>query len=739
MVTSGERLQVEVLGPIRVFGSGRRDITPPGLLQRRLLAVLVLRRGRVVTADSAVDVLWPSKLPADPAAALQNHLFRLRRALPEGVIDSVGDGYRLDPATIDVDADRLAAALTAGAGADGAVLAELDAIIDRWQGPAYAELEDVDDGRAEAESLEELRFRAREMRAETRLAWGDADGTIAELTSLAGAEPLRERPRQLLMAALASTGRQVDALRVFDDFRRLLGDELGIEPSATLVAQHAELLAGADRPELAGQAPARRFPARRLPVPATSLVGRDALAGEVAALAEIERLVTLVGPGGVGKTRLLIEVGHRLLAARPDRPVVLCELAGADAGSAIDEVAAALGIDARPGSPLADRVAAVMGDSESVLLLDNCEHVLDPTAALVERLLTQCPALWVVATSRERLRVGGEQVRTVPALPSDGEGAPAVQLFVQRARAVAPGFEPDGSQLACIAEIVRRLDGLPLAIELAAARLLTHGVEEVAAGLDRGFSLLSAGYRTSSRHASLGAAVSWSFGLLDEDLRRTFAELSVFSGPFDSAAAAAICGVEPDAVTSALAQLVERSLVMRAPGRRYLLLQTLRAFGAEQLVASGRAELAGERHAHHLLDWLERADRRFTERDERGQLVLVEIDAAVPELRNAVGWLVDHDEVELAGRLIAALLDYGFLRLRPDVLAWSERVIQADAGDRSPLAAQVWVAAAYKAWMAGDVAETGVRSARALRIAERAGGPIPSEVITIRASYELFE
>ncbi len=256
----------------------------------------------------------------------------------------------------------------------------------------------------------------------------------------------------------------------------------------------------------------------------TSLVGRDALVVEVLALVAAHRLVTLLGPGGVGKTRMLGEIGRRLRAERPDRPVVMCELATADEESVVDVVAAALGIEGRPDVGLADRVAAVLGDTEIVVLLDNCEHVLDPVAELVERLLATCPNVRLVATSRERLRVAGEQLCSVPTLGTSSDDAPAVQLFVERAGAVAPGFDPGPDELDAIADIVRRLDGLPLAIELAAARLHTLDVAEVAAGLDRRFVLLSSGYRTSSRHGSLNAAVSWSFDLLEparqRDLRR---------------------------------------------------------------------------------------------------------------------------------------------------------------------------------------------------------------------------
>jgi hypothetical protein len=324
----------------------------------------------------------------------------------------------------------------------------------------------------------------------------------------------------------------------------------------------------------------------------------------------------------------------------------------------------------------------------------------------------------------------------VPALATEVGDAPAVQLFVERARAVAPDFEPDAAQLACIAEIVRRLDGLPLAIELAAARLHTHELEEVATGLDRRFALLSSGYRVSDRHGSLGAAVSWSYGLLDAELQRTFVDLSVFSGSFAAASAAAVCGLDPSRTTDALARLVERSLVMRAPGRRYVLLETLRAFGAEELERSGRVDVVAERHARHQVDWVEQSCLRLVEPDET---ILTAMDTAVPELRGALTWLLRHDEIELAGRLVSRLLHFAFLRLRPDVLAWAEPVAASDPQDRSPLAARVWATVSYAAWMAGDVAGSGEIAARALRVAESAGAGIPPDVLAAWASFELFE
>jgi predicted ATPase/DNA-binding SARP family transcriptional activator len=733
VVTDGERLQVEVLGPIRVIGQDGRDLTPTGTLQRRLLALLILRRGQVVSSDAAIDALWPSGLPRDPTGALQNHLSRLRQALGPGVIGSVGDGYRLDPSTVELDSDRLAISLGESTGAGAPHLADADAVLARWTGPAYPELDHLDDARAESMRLAELRMRAKEARMEQRLAQGESAGVVAELTAMVAAEPLRERPRSLLMAALAATGRRVEALRSYDDFRRVLGDELGIEPSPLLSAQHAELLAGGTD-EIAESVPTWSS-AGRLPVPPTSLVARDRLVQEVTTLAESHRLVSLVGPGGVGKTRLLVEVGHRLRAARPTRAVVLCELAAADEASAVTFVAAALGIDARPGVPLVERIVNVLGDADVVVLVDNCEHVLVPIAGVVAPLIAHCPNATVVATSRERLRVPAERVCAVPTLPVVGHDAAAVKLFVERARAVVPEFDPDPADLACVAEIVTRLDGLPLAIELAAARLHTHALPEVAAGLDRRFALLTSGDRTTARHESLGAAVSWSFGLLDESLQAVFASLSIFSGTFSADDAAAVCDLDLAHADAALSQLVERSLVMRAPGGRYLLLETLRAFGAEQLAALGHLDRVGERHARHLVAWAERADAQLF---EPATSAIADIEAAIPELQAALGWLVDHDDSERAGRLIAALVDFGFLRLRPDVLAWAERVIEIDPDDLSPLAPRVWVAAAYAAWMAGDMTECAIRTERALAVVERSGLGMVSEVAATRGNLALF-
>ncbi|MGV3758532.1 MAG: BTAD domain-containing putative transcriptional regulator, partial [Actinomycetota bacterium] len=705
----GPRVRVEVLGPIQVTGEDGEDLTPEGALQRRLLALLVLRRGQVVSADAAIDALWPERRPRDPTSALHTQVFRLRRRLPDGSIESVEDGYRLAAARLDLDVDELRD-LLATEGGDDARATALDAVLQRWHGPAYPELADVDDSRFEAGRLEELRVRAREERAALRLGRGAVDDAIAELVALVDDEPLRERPRELLMAALAASGRRAEALRVFDDLRRRLGEELGIEPSPAIAAQHADLLAGTG---VVGWAAVTRLPA-----PPTNLVGREEEVSTVLASIEDQRVVTLVGPGGVGKSRLAVEVAHRRRAERPELPVVHCDLDMTGSSDALDAVAASLGIDDRPGVAPLDRIPSVIGDTELVLLLDGCEHVLDTVAALVDQLIARCPRVTVLATSRERLRVSGEAVCTVVPLAAtdaegDGEGegsSPAERLFLERARAVLPGFRPDEPERQLVRTVVRRLDGLPLAIELAAARLHTHDLTEVADGLDERFALLSAGPRTSSRHSSLGAAVGWSYDLLDDPLRRLFADLSIFVGSFTAADAAAVSGRDLAAAREGLARLTEQSLVQRERGGRFVLLETLRAFGAAALEEQGAADEVAARHAHHLVAWAEEADARLL---RGGPGVTSEIDAAVLELRAALGWLLGHGEVEAAARLVLALRDYSFFRLRPDVLGWSEAVLDAAPDFTGLLAAQVWHAATYRSWMTGDRDTTRARAERA--------------------------
>lgn len=713
------RLEVRVLGPLQVTAPDGRDVTPTGPLGRRLLALLVLRRGRVTPVDLAAEALWPDT-SHEHGGALQSQVSRLRRGLPDGVIDSVDGGYRLRPEAVRLDADELAALLI-GTKPDAAATAELDRLLAAWHGPAYPELADTDDGREEAARLGELGVRAAEFRATARLADGRLDGLSADLWRLAAEHPYRERPRALLMRVLVAEGRRAEALLVYDEFRRLLADELGVDPSAELAAAHVALLADPVVPAWT--------PPTRVPVPATRLIGRDELLADVLFRCGTGRLVTLVGPGGVGKTRLALEVAGRLRDAAPDRSVIFCELAGADGVTAVDTVAAALGIDARPGEPMGKRLVTMLAEPPVTLVLDNCEHVLEPIAELVVTLLAGCPRLTLVVTTRERLRVPGEQVVPTAPLEVAGTEGPAWELFIERARAASPGFDPGSGEE--VAEIVRRLDGLPLAIELAAARLHTHDLAEVAAGLDRRLGFLASGFRSAGRHASLGAAVAWSYGLLEPGLQTCFASLSVFAGPFGVRDAAAVAPGDPHTVEEALTGLVERSLLQRT-GRRYLMLETLREFGAEQLEATGQRDEVAERHAHHQIGWVDAARHQARQPGAAG---FVSIDAGVPELRNALAWLLAHGRVDDAGHLVVSLFEYCLLRLRPDVMLWSATVVEVDPADASRWASQLWAMRAYAAWMQGRMTDIGSFADRAVALA---GESLPFETAAIRGNAALF-
>jgi predicted ATPase len=490
----------------------------------------------------------------------------------------------------------------------------LEEALGLWRGPALAEFAEQPWAQAEAARLEELRLQAIEALVELRLAVGGHVGMVGELEGLVAAHPMRERLRGQLMVALYRSGRQADALGVYQQAREALAEELGIDPSPELQRLHHQILVQDSALDATGGPPAA--PAHNLPERLTSFVGRDAELGEVGKLVEQYRLVTVIGPGGVGKTSLAIELARRLVGGYPDG-VWLVELAALqDPAMLAEVVVASLGLDAEPGEPGTrppaplDRLAEFVRDKALVVVLDNCEHLAAVCAGLVQRLLRAGPRLRVLATSREVLGVAGEAVWPVPplAVPAGPAGAgldlelglelgvgevglgpevlvrfDAVRLFVDRAVAADPGFVLDGANGPVVAELCRRLDGLPLAIELAAARTRALPVAELAARLDDRFRLLAGGGRTSERRQqTLRATIDWSWELLEEGDRRLWRRLSVFSGGWTLAAAEVVGageGLEGAGVVEGLVRLVDRSLVVAVGGEpaRFGLLESLRA------------------------------------------------------------------------------------------------------------------------------------------------------------------
>ncbi|WP_150254498.1 AfsR/SARP family transcriptional regulator [Nocardiopsis deserti] len=712
-----------ILGATEVRGDDGRLLATGGVRRKAVLIVLALEAGRWVTRERLVDDVYGQRPPAGAANALQSQISRLRGSLhgaDREVLESGSAGYRLAVDPLDVDAhrfERLAASGrdTLGAGRFDRAAALLDEALALWRGPALADAAEADFARAPAQRLSELRLTAWENRMAAGLSRGEGAALVEELHGLVRAHPLRERMRGHLMRALHAAGRQAEALAVYADGRTLLAEELGADPSPELSRVHTAILRGQpltgpgvraatgvqgggarasrQRPVSGGRpapesppgpedrsdpdrGPASARPAPTgVPAPITSFVGNAEGPRGVRALLEKSRLVTLTGPGGVGKTRLAVETAR----LAPD--VCFVDLTPVDSGASVAQaVLIALGMRdpgwTRPpahvhGHPV-DRIVEALDDRALLLVLDNCEHVLSAAARLAGRLLGSCPRLRVLATSQETLGITGEALWPVAPLslpPADADPAealrhPSVRLLAERAVAVRPDFAVDGSNVAAVTLVCRALDGLPLAIELAAARLNALPPEEIAARLDDRFSLLARGSRTAvAKHRTLRAVVEWSWGLLDEREQRLARRFAVFSGGADLDSVREVCGLG-DSTADAVAGLVEKSLVEAVDGaRRYRMLATVRAFGAERLAESGERHGIRRAHAAHFLGLARAAEPRLRGAAQGEWLprLLVEHD----NLHTALRWSVEHD-TGTALELTAALSAYWWLRGRHD-------------------------------------------------------------------------
>ncbi len=679
-------MRVGMLGPLQVGDDGG---PPTPVTGQRLCAVLIrlaLEPGRVVGVPALADAVWGEAPPAGAAGALQALVSRVRRLLPDpSRLVAAAGGYRLAIEPDDVDAVHFEQLVTAGRtalrhGDPAGAQATLTEALALWRGPALADVAESPFALAPAARLAELRVSAAEEWAEAGLQRGT--DVVAELTALVGAEPLRERPHAQLMRALHADGRSAQALAVYEELRQRLADELGIDPSAELAALHLRILRGESGATQRGN----------LRTPLTSFVGRDDDLQRVARLLSAGRLVTLVGPGGAGKTRLATEAA-RLFGERQGIEVWVVELAPVrhddDLAGAVAEAlrlreVRVLDNPARRGTT--DRLLDALADRRALLILDNCEHLVAACAQLADTLLGHCPGLTILGTSREPLAITGEALCPVGPLavpppgtaPGEALDFPAVRLLVDRAAAVRPGFTVTESTVDSVVQICRRLDGLPLAIELAAARLRTLPVDQVAARLGDRFRLLTGGSRTAlPRHQTLQAVVDWSWELLDAAERQLARRFSVFLDGATMAAATAVCGTD---AWETLPSLVDKSLVTLADDGRYRMLETIRAYAGERLADSGNAGGSGEAervrdaHAGYFVALAEEAEPWLRTRDQLEWLARLTADR--DNLSGALRWAVDSGDAATAVRITAALGWFWTLRSQhPDAVGWTAEAL----------------------------------------------------------------
>lgn len=659
-----------VLGPVAAWTDSGEPVTVPGLKVRALLADLLLHEGRPVPADRLLDDLWGDDLPGNPSGTLSAKVSQLRRAFEDAepgsraLVMSGPAGYSLKVDSATYDALQFTAYLEQG---------RLEEALALWRGPAYADFADEGFVSATVARLSELRLGAQE-------SWHT---DVSALAALVAEHPLREKLRAAHIRALYQAGRQSEALESYEQLRALLADELGLDPSPELVAlQHSVLT--------------QELPARRnnLPAQLSELIGRQEALGEIGRRLSADRLVTLTGPGGVGKTRLAIAAATEA-AGRFRDGVTLVELAGIapDAldvtGSLTDALQVALDLRDVGGGDVVDHLADVLG--ERLLVLDNCEHVISEAAALTDRLLASAPALRVLATSREPLGLTGEAVWNVPtlAVPSlsgsleELKESTAVQLFVARAAAADRSFVLDSASASAVAVLCRRLDGIPLALELAATRVRALGVTGLVSRLDDRFRLLATGHRGAApRQQTLTAMIDWSWELLSPDEQVVLRRLAVHADGCTPEAAEAVCGVD---VLDVLVRLVDRSLVVPvagADGMRYRLLESVAAYCVDKLHKAGEYESVRARHRQYYADFAAEA-AGYLYGAEQG-VWLQRLDDESGNLRSALDGALGSADVALAQRLVSSLGWYWFLRGRfaearrsfeavpetPEVTAW---------------------------------------------------------------------
>jgi predicted ATPase/DNA-binding SARP family transcriptional activator len=730
-------MDVRILGPLEVLHEGQ-PVGLGGPRDRALLTLLVAHAGQVVSSDRLIEAMWGDHLPRDPQHALQAAVSRLRKALQAvgapNVVVTRSPGYALDIEPEAVDAARFERLIERARRHEdpAARAAALEEAFVLWRGPPLADVTYEDWAEPEISRLEEVRLGAVEDEIDVQLALGRHAEVLGRLGTLVEEHPGRERLRGQLMLALYRAGRQAEALELYEKTRVSLVEELGLDPGRDLQRLQQRILRQDPSLDWSPPPPTRT----NLPEPLTSFVGREEETERVAKLLAESRLVTLTGPGGSGKTRVAAEAGAAL-ADRYRDGVWLVELAPlTDPALLPQAVAAALRVPEDPVRPLVETIVDALRDRQLVLILDNCEHLIDEAANLAETLLSAVLGVRILATSREALGVPGETVFEIPPLPvpdppGTADARPeellrydAVRLFVDRA-AAHPGFALGSDNTRPVAQIATRLEGLPLALELAAARVRGLGVDTLASRLGDHFGLLAGGRRTGlPKERSFRAAVDWSYDLLSEPERRAFERLSVFAGGFGLEAAEAVASGEAIAardVAGLLASLVDRSLVQRVGSSpvRYRLLEPLRQYAAERLAAAGETDAARRRHLGFYAALAEAAEPALRGREQRTWLDRLEDEH--DNLAAALASAVELGDPDAGLRLAAALAPYWQMRGHFSEGRERLRVALSTSDQNAPARARALVEAGSLAYFQCDFHDTLHHCEEALDLYRRAG------------------
>jgi predicted ATPase/DNA-binding SARP family transcriptional activator len=698
-------MEYRILGPLEVVVEGP-PLTVKGRKPRALLALLLLHRNEPVPPDLLIEDLWGEKAPATAANTLQVYVSQVRKIVAER-LTTEGGAYRLRVEPDELDAERFerlaeegAAALARRAYGDAAEL--LQEARSLWRGPALADLRYDSFAQGEITRLEELRIAAAENRLEAELWLGRHDQAVGELEALIAENPLRERLRGLLMLALYRAGRQADALDAYRAARQALVDELGLEPGPELRELEQAILR---QDESLSRRP---LPAGNVPVPVSTMVGRRRELDEVAsAFRGQTRVITLTGPGGSGKTRLAVEAANELSDDFPDGAFFVALDAIRDEALLLPAIAEALGVRESGERPLRESLSERLAGRRALVVLDNFEQIVE-AAPVVAQVLESAPGLAFLVTSRAALRISGE--REYPVDPLDVNDA--VALFVDRAQGADPRFTLTDGNRPAIEEICARLDYLPLALELAAARTKLLPPEAMLGLLEERLELLGRGARDlPDRHRALRDTIAWSYDLLGADEKQLFGRLGVFGGGFTLESSVAVC----DASLDGIATLIDESLLER-DGERMRMLETIREYALEQLALDEESEYVRRRHAEHFLKLAE------SEPASDQAAWLARMDAERDNLRAALAWSLDVKEASLGLRLAAALWEFWWVRgYLAEGRGWLEQALAVGRGAAPELRARALHAAGSLATRQGDYEWAAALFEQSLALSEELG------------------